>query len=77
MLAAIDITDMLTNKKLMAAFQMFDQDGGGSISVDEIIKVLGGKNDEKERQVWEEIIMTIDQDGNGEVSFDEFKFMML
>lgn len=39
--------------------------------------MLGGKNDEKERAIWEEIIMSIDKDGNGEVSFDEFKYMML
>ena len=45
--------------------------------MDEIIKVLGGKNDEKERAAWEEVIMNIDKDGNGEISFEEFKFMML
>lgn len=48
MVAAIDINDMLTHKKLVAAFKMFDYDGGGTITVDEIIKVLGRKADDKE-----------------------------
>lgn len=56
---------------------MFDFDGSGQITVDEIIRVVGGKGDENEIEAWQEMIERIDLDGNGEISFDEFKCMML
>ena len=54
---------------------MFDKDGGGSISVDEIKQVLAfGKNlDEK---VIAEVIKQVDANGDGEISFEEFAEMM-
>ena len=33
--------NVLTNEKLQAAFKMFDKDGSGLISADEIKEVLG------------------------------------
>jgi len=73
--ATMDKRKLLTNEKLEAAFNLFDKDGGGSISASEIKEVLGvGKNiDEK---VWNEIIMEVDSNGDGEISFLEFKVMM-
>ena len=77
MLATMDINELLTNKKLMAAFQMFDKDGNGEISVDEIISVVGGKGNKQEKNEWKDVLKDIDIDGNGEISFEEFKIMML
>ena len=37
MLATINIPNMLTKDKLKAAFQIFDPDGSGSITIDEIL----------------------------------------
>jgi Ca2+-binding EF-hand superfamily protein len=37
MLATLDMKDLLTDKKLKAAFKEFDVDGGGSISAKEIV----------------------------------------
>eukprot|EP00347_Sterkiella_histriomuscorum_P020848 403336235 len=73
--ATMDKRKLLTNEKLEAAFNLFDRDGGGSISAAEIKEVLGvGKNiDEK---IWNEIIMEVDANGDGEISFLEFKVMM-
>jgi calcium-dependent protein kinase len=73
--ATMDKRKLLTNEKLEVAFNLFDKDGGGSISADEIKEVLGvGKNiDEK---VWNEIILEVDSNGDGEISFAEFKVMM-
>jgi len=54
---------------------MFDKDGGGSISTDEIRQVLSfGQNlDEK---VVNDIIKQVDANGDGEISFEEFAEMM-
>ena len=39
--ASMDMVEMLTSKKLEAAFKMFDKDGSGSISGDELKEALG------------------------------------
>ena len=73
--ATTDKKKLLTEERLMVAFKLFDKDGGGTISSDEIKQVLGvGKNiDEK---VWREVIKESDPDGNGVISFPEFQAMM-
>lgn len=73
--ATMDKRKLLTNEKLEVAFNLFDKDGGGSISANEIKEVLGvGKSiDEK---VWNDIIKEVDGNGDGEISFLEFKIMM-
>jgi calcium-dependent protein kinase len=73
--ATMDKKKLLSNEKLEAAFNLFDRDGSGSISANEIKDVLGvGKNiDEK---IWNQIISEVDNNGDGEISFEEFKTMM-
>ena len=56
---------------------MFDKDGGGSISVDEIKQVLSFGKNSLDESVVQQIIKQVDADGNGEISFDEFAEMML
>jgi len=70
--ATTDKTKLLTDDKLKVAFNVFDRDGGGSISSSEIKEVLGiGKNIDE--RVWAEIVREVDPNGDGEISFDEFK----
>ena len=76
LLAIIDIPGMLTTEKLRAAFQTFDYDGSGAITIDEIQRILGGSGDPQEYEEWKQIVADIDKDGNGEISFDEFVIMM-
>jgi calcium-dependent protein kinase len=73
--ATMNEKNLLSNNKLQTAFKMFDKDGGGSISTDEIKQVLSfGQNlDEK---VVNEIIKQVDANGDGEISFEEFAEMM-
>lgn len=73
--ATINKEQLLSDEKLKQAFDLFDRDGGGSISSSEIKEVLGiGKKfDDK---IWNEIIGEVDIDGDGEISYDEFKQMM-
>ncbi len=39
--AAMNEKNLLTNDKLQSAFKMFDRDGSGSISAEEIKEILG------------------------------------
>jgi calcium-dependent protein kinase len=74
-IATMDKKKLLTEDKLLMAFNMFDKDNGGSISSAEVKDTIGvGKNiDEK---LWNEIINEVDVNGDGEISFQEFKIMM-
>ena len=59
---------------------MFDEDGGGSIDIDEVIKIVIGlfnmngeiKDKEEILAAVIEIIDIIDEDGNGEITKEEF-----
>lgn len=73
--ASMNEKSLLTTDKLQAAFKMFDKDGSGTISTDEIKTVLSfGKTLDEE--VVQEIIKQVDQNGDGQISFEEFSAMM-
>jgi len=74
--ATMNEKNLLSNNKLRAAFKMFDKDGGGSISIEEIRQVLSfGQNLDEE--VVKQIIKQVDENGDGEISYDEFVQMMM
>merc|ERR1712137_79127 len=60
------------------AFNVFDKNGDGFISVDELRSVLGslGLNQGRNLEDCKLMIMKVDVDGDGMVSFKEFKKMM-
>jgi calcium-dependent protein kinase len=55
---------------------MFDKDGSGSISGDEIKEALGMTGDGTVDEKIQDIMKQVDDNGDGEISFEEFKFMM-
>ena len=74
--ATMNEKNLLSNNKLQTAFKMFDKDGGGTISTEEIKQVLSfGQN--LEESLIEQIIKQVDENGDGEISYDEFAQMML
>lgn len=75
LVACIDPKTILSNDRLLAAFNTFDVDHGGTISIDEIKMALcAGKNiDDK---VWGDILTEVDPNGDAEISFNEFKVIM-
>ncbi|CDW73027.1 protein kinase domain containing protein [Stylonychia lemnae] len=75
-LATINIPNMLTKEKLKAAFQIFDPDGSGQISINEIVAIMGGGDSVEGIDDWKQVIADIDKDGNGEINFEEFEQMM-
>ena len=56
---------------------MFDKDGSGIISPDEIKEVLsfGGTNQLSKNSI-DAIVKQVDENGDGEISFEEFAEMM-
>jgi calmodulin len=54
------------------AFDMFDKDGSGMISVEEIYRVMKNMGNEMTRDEIKEMISDLDEDGSGEIDFEEF-----
>jgi len=75
--AAMAESQLTSNDKLQAAFKMFDKDGSGIISGDEIREVLsfGGTSTMSKEQI-DVIIKQVDENGDGEISYEEFVDMM-
>lgn len=86
--ASLDKKLYLEEDVCWAAFRVFDIQGNGRLTRDELAKMLGGGNsDKKFEHVWEDvmhvdrkeiekILMEHDADGDGAIDFDEFMVMM-
>ena len=73
--AVMNKRKLLSEENLKKAFDVFDKDGSGSISTNEVKGILGvGK--QVSENIWKDLIKEVDQNNDGSVSFDEFKNMM-
>lgn len=76
----IDLNVLLTDRNLKLAFNAFDKDGSGELSIEEIKQILGFIDPEQTHDkdvLIKEILGEADEDGNGGVSFGEFKELMI
>eukprot|EP00511_Aplanochytrium_stocchinoi_P007376 CAMPEP_0204831178 /NCGR_PEP_ID=MMETSP1346-20131115/10058_1 /ASSEMBLY_ACC=CAM_ASM_000771 /TAXON_ID=215587 /ORGANISM="Aplanochytrium stocchinoi, Strain GSBS06" /LENGTH=411 /DNA_ID=CAMNT_0051961999 /DNA_START=576 /DNA_END=1811 /DNA_ORIENTATION=+ len=77
-MAAMNRNELLSKDRLAAAFQMFDQDGDGSITWKEIKQVLTSATDNAVTiKHVQEMINQADIDGDGCLSVNEFVEMMM
>lgn len=68
----------LKEENLRNAFRMFDKDGSGKISLDEMKAVLGNEFEDQtdDEEQWNNLIKEVDINGDGEIDFEEFIWMM-
>lgn len=76
--ATIEKNVYMKEDKLFSAFRMFDQDGSGKISADELRNVLGSDSSYSnvDKKYWDDIIKENDQNGDGLIDYNEFIDMM-
>ena len=65
------------DKELRDAFAVFDADGSGSISRDELKKLMRNLGQTLSDAELNAMMDEVDTDGNGEIDFEEFKSMMV
>jgi calcium-binding protein CML len=71
----VDSDEALENLK--DAFSVYDIDGNGVISAEELLKVMRSLGDECSLAECKKMISGVDRNGDGMISFDEFKVMMM
>jgi len=76
--ATMDQRIFMRDDYLRTVFEMFDKDGSGNISKDELTQVLQGDDMKNliSKDMLDSYINEIDKDGDGEISFSEFQDMM-
>lgn len=76
--ATLDQQTFMRDDYLKTAFDMFDKDGSGKISVDELKHILQGEdlNNLVSPGELEGYLKEVDSNGDGELDFDEFQQMM-
>ena len=74
--ATIPKENLFTDVNLKTAFELFDLDKNGSISLNEIKEVLGIKKNDDDKVI-EELMNEVQRTGNQEINFQQFKESML
>ena len=68
----MDGSDTYSEEELREAFQVFDKDGDGFISADELKDVMMNLGEELTDEEINEMITEADIDGDGKVSYEDF-----
>ena len=68
--ATMDMNHAIREENILRAFQQFDQNGSGSLTIPDLVAIMG--SEEHAREVAGEI----DLNGDGVISYEEFKAMM-
>lgn len=74
--AVLDKEKLLTPERLKLCFNLFDIDGGGSISADEVRDMVAKDDPNIDIEIWNKILAEVDEDGSGEIDEEEFTIMM-
>ena len=67
---------ILSKKNLQYAFNAFDKDGNGSISIEEIMSIFRKTSNNVDKKVFEKMMKDADSNGDGSIEFEEFNSIM-
>ena len=73
---AISQRKTLSDQQLSWAFNYFDTDGCGKITLEHIKKALKISDDQFNETYWSNVMREVAQDWDGSISFEAFKAMM-
>lgn len=68
---------LFTESELIKAFELYDEDGGGTITRDEIKKIIDLIGEDMTESEIEELVREADIDGDGEIDYKEFVRLIL
>ncbi|KAL2130343.1 hypothetical protein VTI74DRAFT_6569 [Chaetomium olivicolor] len=71
-----NVKELDTEQELINAFRVFDKDGSGTISSDELRNVLKSLGENLTDAEVEEMIQLADRDGDGHIDYHEFANIM-
>lgn len=74
--ASCEVKKLLTDQNLRIAFDFFDKDKSGKISVEELRNILELEKS-RDKVMIKRLVDDTDLDGDGQISYDEFKQMMM
>ena len=63
-------------EEMIEAFQVFDTDGNGSITADELRQIFNNLGEKLTDEEISDMIHEADTDGDGEINYQEFVNMM-
>lgn len=63
-------------EEMMEAFQIFDSDGNGNISADELRQIMENLGEKLTQEEVEAMVKEADVDGDGQINYQEFCRMM-
>ena len=63
---------MASQAKVREIFDQFDTDGSGTVSTDELLRLITACNLDMSAEDVAKMVEEVDADGSGEVEFDEF-----
>lgn len=69
-------TEITINGDIENAFEVFDVDGNGKISPEELLEVLSRLGEKSSLDACSKIVRGLDADGDGYINMDEFMIMM-
>ena len=74
--AGLNKEKIITKENLKTSFKLFDINGRGKINAEELGMVLGQGDDNKDKNIWKELIDEADINKDGEINFEDFKTIM-
>ena len=68
--------DENAEEEMLEAFQIFDADGNGNISADELRQIMANLGEKLTEEEVEDMVKEADIDGDGQINYEEFVRMM-